>query len=100
MLLDAPLLSVALKVTVCEPSDSDNVATVPVAIVIPFTIHAVELMLPSVSDAVADMVNDSPDVPSVSPIVLLPAGMLTVGLMFVGVVGVELIKARNASLEE
>lgn len=100
VLLDAPLLSVALKETMCDPSDNDNVATVPDAKVTPLTIQTVEEILPSVSVAVPEIVNDSPDLPSVSPITLLPARMLTVGLLFVGEVGVELMNARKASFDE
>ena len=77
--VDAPSLSVALKVTTVAPLPKLIEALVPVATSDPPTNHCVEAIVPSLSVAVAVKLTVSPALPSVSAIVRSPPEILIDG---------------------
>ena len=80
----APLLSVAVNVTVVDTLGKNILAFNPEATLDPATLHYVETIVPSLSLAVAVRLTDSPALSSVSPILRLPPTIDTVGDTFVG----------------
>ena len=79
IVVDAPSLSVALKVTTVAPSPKLRDALVPVATSEPPTNHWVVAIVPSLSVAVAVKLTVSPALSSVSAMVRSPPEILTEG---------------------
>ena len=79
----APLLSIAVNVTVVDPLGNNILAFNPEATLDPATLHSVDTIVPSLSLAVAVRLTDSPALSSVSAILRLPPTIDTVGDTFV-----------------